>query len=159
MTQKVKYLLIGAGIVIFVGLGILIGWNVKPTITCPDVDTLYVKGNPYPVYRDTTIYISYPVEPAHTDEQGIKRAVFDTTVISGKDEIFVETLVRYNPADDIFSLVNMIEHKDVETIRIDTLKIKVTEVKYVDNPFYDSFEVGFSVGILLSIVLILLFGV
>lgn len=159
-NQKYTLLLIGAGILIFIG-GLATGWFVKPVKVCPDIrDSIFVQGDPYPVYRDTTFIINYPSQPTQITNEGDKQAYFDTLIVSGKDSISVLSVVTFNPVDEIFDLMQDIRHKDYSEIRVDTLKIRITEIKevHIDPPFYDSFAGGSIVTAVLLLIISFFIG-
>jgi len=159
MDNKIYTLsLIGAGIVLII-IGGLLGWNLKPVKVCPIIiDSVLVKGDPYPVYRDTTIYITSS-QPAETVNDSIKQTTFTETVVSHQDTITITSVVEYNPVKDIFNLAQKIDHKDYSFNRVDTLKIKVVETFYIptEQPFYDTFSFGSILTLVLVLIGVLVF--
>ena len=159
MTQKIKWFLIGAGVVICIGIGILIGWNVKSVKTCPEIkDSIFVFGDTLIVYKDTLHTIEWIQIPAISDTDSVdmvtKSFVKDTTMVSNRDTIKIKTDVKYYPDKDVFDLGMNIEHKDYEMLRIDTVKINYIEIKEIEvqNPIWVTTTITSTVFLLLALI-------
>lgn len=135
MSDKtLVYVLIGA-FLFAVGLGIFVGWKLKPNKKCPVIiDTSYVKGD--------TIFIPYPVEiikwkerkPALVDSVKEERYYqnFDSSFVSYNDTIDIKAEIGFTETTKEFDFDMDIQHKDVEIFRTDTIKVNYIEVKEVE---------------------------
>jgi hypothetical protein len=129
MNKNLKWFLTGASVVVLIGIGFLIAWNVKPTKTCPESkpDSIaYVYGDTLTIYKDTLYTVKWKKIPAITtiDSSGLvtKSVTKDTLLVMDKDSIKVEASADYYPSEDVFDMAIDIDYRRYEQFRVDTVK-------------------------------------
>ena len=102
-------------------------------------ERIYVQGKDSIIYKDTsfTVQTTKPVtKPDLSDSilmEDVRTSSLDTSMVSGKDTIKVHAEVSvYSSVADWFM---KIDHKNYETIRIDTIKTPIETVKVSNNWF------------------------
>ena len=140
-TKAYTLIIIGAGLLLLIG-GFLLGWNVKPAHTCPEItDSVLVKGDTAWIASDTTYIAVWANLPAITDtvnEEIIKSSSIDSIFVHNEDAIRIQAEVEYNLGTDLFDWLMEIDHKDFASHQTDTLKIytAVMVETEVDNPLW-----------------------
>jgi len=146
MSAKTYTLIIIGASMLFLIIGFLLGWDIKPVKTCPLVgDSVYVAGDTVWFPSDTVAIYKWKYLPAKTDtiwventSMAVKSSDIDTTLISNQDTIEVAAIVQFYPSWDVFDWYMEIEHRDYNFQRIDTIKIKEYTMEKVEvtNPWW-----------------------
>lgn len=103
-------------------------------------DTVFLPGEPKIIYRDTSLHSSAPAVISQKDSVIKITSSFDSTFVSGKDSISIESNVEFyaeGPSNILDKIKNAqthllmnISHKDYEAAP-DTIKIQVP--KYIET--------------------------
>lgn len=153
LNKILKYTCIAFGIIIVGGSLYINQLNSKYYKLQSQYETVihtpptYIKGKDS-VITKTKYVIVDNTKPAEITDSTMS-ASFDTTVVANKDTAKIHSSVIANLIDKTINLVQSIDFRSYETIRVDTLEhtvIQQVEVP-VEPPFYKTFTAGFAVGI------------
>jgi len=143
--------------ILAIGLGIFLGKFIWTLPEIPKPEIVYITGDT--IYAEKPV-IEYIIAYRDIVTRKISDSLFvtqiDTTLINNKDTLQISN--KITSKGELIDFVQKINHKDYASFRIDTLKIPVKEIEYVEKERFilDTFIGGSLTTIIAAIILILL---